>query len=187
MRTELAASLRGQWLAPGHTTAYAVDLGTGRVLFAHNASTPFVPASNAKLPVAFAALRRLGAGFRFQTEVLGAGTRAGRLWRGDLVLRGHGDPTLSSADLDTLASAVHAEGITRVTGWIGADESFFDTRRGAPGWKRGWVGIESPPLSALAVDRAAGWIARSPSVLAGRAFPSGATASRCLCRERCPS
>ena len=78
----------------------------------------------------------LSASFRFQTEVLADGTRAGRFWRGDLVLRGHGDPTLSSSDLDELAAAVRAEGITRVTGWIGADESFFDTRRGAPGWKR---------------------------------------------------
>jgi D-alanyl-D-alanine carboxypeptidase/D-alanyl-D-alanine-endopeptidase (penicillin-binding protein 4) len=170
LRAELAGSLRGEWLSPGRTAAYAIELRTGRVLFAHNAASPFVPASNAKLPVAFAALKRLGPSFRFQTEVMGAGTRAGRFWRGDLVLRGHGDPTLSGADLDALAAAVRAEGITRVTGWIGADESFFDTRRGAPGWKRGWVGIESPPLSALAADRAYGWPAMPPALLAAKAF-----------------
>ena len=79
LRTELAASLRGQWLSPGRTAAYAIDLRTGRVLFAHNASSPFVPASNAKLPVAYAALARLGASFRFTTEALGAGDRAGRV------------------------------------------------------------------------------------------------------------
>ncbi len=168
--TELAASLRGQWLSPGRTAAYAVDLDTGAVLFAHNASAPFVPASNAKLPVAFAALKRLGPSYRFQTDVAVTGIRAGGTWRGDLVLRGHGDPTLSSSDLDGLAGAVRAEGITRVTGWILVDESFFDTRRGGPGWKRGWVGIESPPLSALAVDRALGWPSAPPAVLAGKAF-----------------
>jgi serine-type D-Ala-D-Ala carboxypeptidase/endopeptidase (penicillin-binding protein 4) len=170
LRSELAASLRGQWLVPGRTAAYAVDLETGRVLFAHNASTPFVPASNAKLPVAFAALSRLGPSFRFHTDVLATGTRAGRIWRGDLVLRGHGDPTLAAADLETLAADVRAEGITRVTGWIGADESVFDGRRGAPGWKHGWVGLESPPLSALAVDRAAGWPSFAPALLAAKAF-----------------
>jgi serine-type D-Ala-D-Ala carboxypeptidase/endopeptidase (penicillin-binding protein 4) len=170
LQSELAASLRGQWLAPGRTAAYAVDLETGRVLFAHNAAAPFVPASNAKLAVAFAALSRLGPSFRFQTDVLGVGTRAGRLWRGDLVLRGHGDPTFGAGDLGALADAVRAAGITRVTGWIRADESLFDQRRGAPGWKRGWIGIESPPLSALAVDRADGWPAMAPSLLAAKAF-----------------
>ncbi len=170
LRDQLATALQGQWLAPGRTAAYAVDLRTGRVLFAHNAAAPFVPASNAKLPLAFAALRRLGPSFRFQTEVLGAGARSGAVWRGDLVLRGHGDPTLSAADLDVLAAAVRAQGVTRVTGWIRADESAFDTRRGAPGWKRGWVGIESPPLSALAVDRAYGWPKLSSSLLAAKSF-----------------
>lgn len=170
LRTDLAASLRGQWLSPGRTAAYAIDLRTGRVLFAHNASSPFVPASNAKLPLAYAALARLGASFRFTTEALGAGDRAGRFWRGDVVLRGHGDPTLAAADLDALAATVRAQGITRITGWIRADESVFDTRRGGPGWKRGWVGIESPPLSALAVDRAFGWPAKSPPLLAAAAF-----------------
>jgi D-alanyl-D-alanine carboxypeptidase/D-alanyl-D-alanine-endopeptidase (penicillin-binding protein 4) len=170
LREELSVSLRGQWLSPGRTAAYAVDLRTGRVLFAHNAHASFVPASNAKLPVAFAALRRLGPSFRFQTDVVGVGSRAGRIWRGDLALVGHGDPTLSGDDLAALARAVRAEGITRVTGWIRADESYFDQRRGAPGWKAGWVGLESPPLSALAVDRGLGWPAAPPAILAGRAF-----------------
>jgi serine-type D-Ala-D-Ala carboxypeptidase/endopeptidase (penicillin-binding protein 4) len=170
LRDDLAASLRGQWLSPGHTSAFAVDLDTGSVLFAHNASQPFVPASNAKLPVAFAALRRLGPSYRFLTEVLVTGERAGATWRGDLVLKGHGDPTLASTDLDRLAGSVRAQGITRVTGWVSVDESAFDTRRGGPGWKRGWVGIESPPLSALAADRALGWPAAPPAVLAGKTF-----------------
>jgi len=170
LRSELAASLRGQWLSPGRTAAYAVDLRTGKVLFAHNASSAFVPASNAKLPVAWAALLHLGPGFHFRTEVFGVGSRSGRIWRGDLVVRGHGDPTLSTSDLAGLAAAIRAEGITRVTGWIEADESFFDSRRGAPGWKWGFVGIESPPLSALAVDRAAGWPAAAPPLLAAKAL-----------------
>ncbi len=64
------------------------------MLYAHNASPPVVPASNEKVPVSWAALTRLGPGFRFRTEVLGAGTRVGATWRGDLFLKGYGDPTL---------------------------------------------------------------------------------------------
>ena len=187
LRTDLAASLRGQWLSPGRTAAYAIDLHTGRVLFAHNASSPFVPASNAKLPVAYAALARLGASFRFTTEALGVGDRAGRFWRGDLVLRGHGDPTLTAADLNALAATVRARGITRITGWIRADESAFDTRRGGPGWKRGWVGIESPPLSALAVDRGLGLALEVASAARRQGLPGGAARSRRLRGQRCPA
>ena len=88
----------------------------------------------------------------------------------DLVLKGFGDPTLATADLDELARDVEAEGIEHVTGRIRGDESFFDARRDAPGWKAGFLGLESPPLSALVVDRAKGWPRLSPPLLAARAF-----------------
>ena len=39
-----------------------------------------------------------------------------------------------------------------MTGRVVADESYFDARRDAPGWKPSYVGIESRPLSALSVD-----------------------------------
>ena len=57
-----------------------------------------------------------------------------------------------------------------MSGRILGDESFYDRQRGAAGWKQGFVGIESPPLSALVVDRAEGWPALSPPLLAARAF-----------------
>ncbi len=61
-------------------------------------------------------------------------------------------------------------GSRRVTGGIRGDESAFDKRRGAPGWKAYFVGGETPPLSALVVDRALGWPALSPPLLAARAL-----------------
>jgi D-alanyl-D-alanine carboxypeptidase/D-alanyl-D-alanine-endopeptidase (penicillin-binding protein 4) len=41
-----------------------------------------------------------------------------------------------------------------VTGRVLGDESFFDARRSGPGWKPSYYIDESPPLSALTVDRA---------------------------------
>jgi D-alanyl-D-alanine carboxypeptidase/D-alanyl-D-alanine-endopeptidase (penicillin-binding protein 4) len=166
----LSAALKGKWLSPGRTAAVAVDLRTGAVVYAHNARRPFRPASNEKLPVGWAALMRLGPDARFPTEVVGSGTRVGRIWRGDLVLKGYGDPTLSSERIGRLAQTLYARGIRIVTGGILGDETFFDARRAAPGWKRGFLGIESPPLSALVVDRALGWPASPPAVLAARAL-----------------
>jgi len=168
--TALAQALAG---SPTRTSAAAIDLDTGESLFALHASLPLLPASNEKLPVTFAALRELGAGFTFDTLVLGNGEQddAGT-WTGDLVLQGHGDPTLSAAALDDLATQVAASGIRRVTGRVVADEAYFDARRTGPGWRPWFYIAESPPLSALAVDR--GRVGRGtspdPALSAGVAF-----------------
>jgi D-alanyl-D-alanine carboxypeptidase/D-alanyl-D-alanine-endopeptidase (penicillin-binding protein 4) len=130
----------------------AVDLLTGRTLFARNPDLPLAPASNEKLVVAFSALTELGPGYRFHTAVLSDGQPVAGTWEGDIVLKGFGDPTLSSAGLKKLALQLKAQGIRRITGRIVGDESWFDTKRTAPGWKRGFFLNESPPLSALVVD-----------------------------------
>lgn len=171
---ELAAKLARTLSAPGlslrRTSALAVDLASGRVVFALNPSRALVPASNEKLPVSYAALVRLGPGYRFRTEVAGDGTLVDGTWRGDLYLRGFGDPTLTRWDLRSLAAQVRAWGIRRVAGRILGDESWFDDRRVSPGWKPWFLGDESAPLSALVVDRADGWPGRSPALSAARAF-----------------
>ncbi len=153
--TKLAAALHAPGIGPQRTGAMALDLVSGRVLFAHNSSVGFVPASNEKLPVTFTALKTLGPSFRFQTEVLGQGLLAADgTWVGNLVLKGYGDPTLSSARVQRLARRIRALGITHVTGMVIGDESFFDKLRTGPGWKPSFYLSESPPLSALVVDRA---------------------------------
>jgi D-alanyl-D-alanine carboxypeptidase/D-alanyl-D-alanine-endopeptidase (penicillin-binding protein 4) len=88
------------------------------------------------------------------------------------VLRGGGDPTLSTAGLRSLAAQVRAYGIRSVTDGIVADESYFDARRMVAGWKPSFFIEESPPLSALVVNRArvGRYITRSPALAAGTAF-----------------
>ena len=170
LTARLTKSLRSPYLALDRTGAIAMDALTGEVLYAHNASLPLVPASNEKLPVAWTALILLGPSYRFHTDVLGTGERTGATWNGDLFIVGNGDPTLDARDIGQLAKKVRAAGIRRVTGRIRGDESAYDSRRGAPGWKPYFVGGESPPLSALVVDRAQGWPALSPPLLAARAL-----------------
>ena len=168
----LTSALRAPGVSLGRTAAIAVDTSTGEILYAHNATRPVPPASNEKLPVAWAALERLGAGYRFSTVVRGDGERRGTTWRGNLVLVGRGDPTLTARDLEVMAATIAARGIRIVTGGILGDESAFDRRRDAPGWKHSFVGIETPPLSALVVDRAAGWPKHSPPLLAAKTLRS---------------
>jgi len=172
LRERLDRAITVTGVSRAQTGAFAFDLRTGRVVYGLNRSRSLAPASNEKLGVALTALDRLGPSYRIRTQVLGQGTRTGSTWNGRLVLRGFGDPTLTSADLRTLASALRSAGLRRVTGRIAGDESFFDKRRTASGWRASYYKNESPPLSALVVDRArvAGRTVDNPALAAARAF-----------------
>ena len=164
----LAKALTVPHVSPARSAALAVDLVTGKVLYGRNQSLSLAPASNEKLPLTYALLTTLGPAFRIDTEVLGEGQLEGTIWHGDLVLRGYGDPSLSTADLRVLARQVRAQGIRRVSGSIRGDETYFDARRTAPGWKASFYGDESAPLSALVVDRDRpfGILSREPALAA---------------------
>jgi D-alanyl-D-alanine carboxypeptidase/D-alanyl-D-alanine-endopeptidase (penicillin-binding protein 4) len=149
----LARALAVPHVATSRSAAFAFDLTTGTAVFSRNSDRSLVPASNEKLPITYAALASLGPDYRIETDVLGQGELVGSTWRGALVLQGHGDPTLSSADLTWLARQVRGSGVRRVLGPVVGDESFFDSRRTGPGWKPSFYINESAPLSALTVDR----------------------------------
>jgi D-alanyl-D-alanine carboxypeptidase/D-alanyl-D-alanine-endopeptidase (penicillin-binding protein 4) len=150
----ISAALKTPGVASKTSTAMVVEIPSGRVVYARNPDLSLQPASNEKLCVNYTALVVLGAGYRFPTELLGEGVRAGSTWRGSLVLKGFGDPSLTTADLNRLAGILWREGIRKVTGAIIGDASYFDADRTAPGWLPSFAGVESPPLSALVVDRA---------------------------------
>jgi D-alanyl-D-alanine carboxypeptidase/D-alanyl-D-alanine-endopeptidase (penicillin-binding protein 4) len=170
LAAKLAETIGGRGLDPARTSALAVDLRTGQVVYRHRDRLALAPASTLKVVVSYAALVRLGPRYRFATEVAGTGSPRGGLWQGDLYFVGGGDPTLRRRDVDALAAQLRALGIRRVSGRVVADETRFDRRRDAPGWPAGFLGPESPPLSALAVDRAAGWPDLGPAEAAGRAL-----------------
>jgi serine-type D-Ala-D-Ala carboxypeptidase/endopeptidase (penicillin-binding protein 4) len=172
LQQRLAQALYAGHVSPAASGAVVVELATGRTVFAHNATLPLLPASNEKLAVTYAALTALGPAFRIETDVLGQGEQAGSTWHGDLVLKGYGDPALSRGKLAALARQIASEGIARVTGRVLGDESWFDRRRTALGWKASFYITESPPLSALIVDR--GWnghrTEREPALAAAQLF-----------------
>jgi D-alanyl-D-alanine carboxypeptidase/D-alanyl-D-alanine-endopeptidase (penicillin-binding protein 4) len=172
LQIRLARALRVPHVAPARSAAVALDLASGTVLFQQNGNRPLAPASNEKLPLTYAALARLGPAFRIETDVLGEGEQDGTQWTGTLALKGNGDPTLSRADLGVLAAQVKDLGIRSVTGGVTGDESAYDTRRIVAGWKPSFFIDESPPLSALVVDRArvGRVVTRTPALAAATAF-----------------
>ena len=108
--------LRGP-LRTGVTGLFVADARTGQALFAVNADDPLNPASNVKLISTATALELLGADYRYPTRLLGQAPEAGVV-RGDVYLLGSYDPTLTTADLDDIAGAVAARGVTRIDGSI---------------------------------------------------------------------
>jgi serine-type D-Ala-D-Ala carboxypeptidase/endopeptidase (penicillin-binding protein 4) len=172
LQVRLAKALRVPHVAPARSAAVAMDLATGAVLFTQNPALSLAPASNEKLPLTYAALSNLGASYRIETDVLGDGSQDGILFDGSLVLKGGGDPTLSTAGLRSLAAQVRALGIRHVTGGVVGDESYFDTRRTVSGWKASFYIQESPPLSALVVNRArvGGFVTPTPALAAATSF-----------------
>jgi len=174
LSSALAHALRVPHVSLASTGAVVLDLDTGATIYSRNANLSLLPASNEKLAVTYAALTALGPDFTIETDVLGEGQQSGATWQGSLVLKGYGDPTLSSADLAALARQVRASGITHVTGSILGDESWFDSRRTALGWKAAFYIYESPPLSALIVDRGVvgRYTSHDPTLAAAQLFRS---------------
>jgi serine-type D-Ala-D-Ala carboxypeptidase/endopeptidase (penicillin-binding protein 4) len=172
LTTRLAQALAVPGYDKPSSAAIAIDLATGRTLFSRNPDLPLAPASNEKLTVTYAALRELGLTYRFRTEVYARGHQSGTTWVGDVILKGYGDPTLSSLQLARLAAQIRAAGITHIAGRVLGDESWFDSVRTAPGWKASYYINECPPLSALSVD--GGWydghIASEPALAAAGRF-----------------
>lgn len=164
----LVRKLARQMRAAGaHSSAYVVNTSEGETVFGWKQRTPRILASNTKLFTTAAALARYGSGGTLGTEVLGD-SRLGDdgVWRGDLYLRGGGDPTFGSrrfvtrhygrgATVEKLAALIEDTGIERVTGRVYGDESRFDSLRGGPESRYAtsiWVG----PLSGLAFNRGLG-------------------------------
>lgn len=126
-----------------------VSLDTGKTLFEQNAGKFFAPASNAKLYTSALALDLLGPDYRFTTSLYsGSRPSASGTLKGDLIIYGRGDPTLSMrfsggdyyATLDPLAGALARAGVRRVEGDLVADESFF---KGPPfGWGWQWDDLQ---------------------------------------------
>lgn len=118
-----------------------VDPASGDTIVAHNAGKLFMPASNQKLVTGAVALQLLGPDFRFSTTVAATGPIVDGELRGDLVVSGTGDPSVSDhmagdamVPLRAMADSLAARGVRRITGAVvpGAD-AFPDATLGF-GW-----------------------------------------------------
>jgi serine-type D-Ala-D-Ala carboxypeptidase/endopeptidase (penicillin-binding protein 4) len=126
-----AASLNGsskleKMLTPliGAADAVMVASPDGRILAAIHHNRLLVPASTLKLITALATLHCLGETYRFPTDFYGSP-------KGDLIVKGYGDPLLVSEQLDVIAHHLAGQ-VQRVRDLI-LDDSYFSHPIVVPG------------------------------------------------------
>ncbi|MFQ4142188.1 D-alanyl-D-alanine carboxypeptidase/D-alanyl-D-alanine-endopeptidase [Chlorogloeopsis sp. ULAP02] len=121
------------------------NLGSTETLYSRDAQKYFIPASNTKLLTTAAALTQLGANYRIRTSVYRD--------RDGLRVVGRGDPSLTDAQLTTLAKQVKQKGINEIKRLI-FDDSYFQGDIVNPSWQ--WEDLQSgdgTPINSLIVNQ----------------------------------
>lgn len=127
----------------------AKDIQTGDIRYACDMERQVTPASVLKTLTTATALELLGEDYRYPTSLEYDGELKERVIRGNLYIRGSGDPTLGSAHftpdrsrfspeqtrfLQQWVDAIKKAGIHTIEGAVIADESIFDTEGISPKW-----------------------------------------------------
>ena len=141
---ELRADLDRVFTAPIMARGvWGVDirsLDTGELLYQRDAGRLMMPASNMKIVTLAAAASVLGWDHRFTTTLETTAPIEGGVLKGDLIVRGGGDPSINSREgraaavLAEWTSALRAAGITKIDGRIIGDDNAFDDEGIGPGW-----------------------------------------------------
>jgi serine-type D-Ala-D-Ala carboxypeptidase/endopeptidase (penicillin-binding protein 4) len=154
------------------------SLDTGEHLFDLNAGRLMMPASNMKIVTLAAAADVLGWDYRFTTTLetsaaVDTGAGIGVL-RGDLIVRGGGDPTINTRDkraaavLDEWAAALQAAGIRTIDGRIIGDDQRFDDEGIGPGWAWDYLQFGyAAPVGALQFNENMATLTVRPAAQAG--------------------
>ncbi len=124
LRERLEEVLRDRPLGATRVGVEVMQASDGDVLFAHRADQPFNPASNTKMLTTAAAITFLGSDFRYRTGLYGPSPDADGVVRGDVVLRGSGDPSLTPSDLAEIAHDLNRRGIHEIDGDLFGDPRF---------------------------------------------------------------
>src|SRR5690348_13306933 len=130
-------------MAHAVTSFTLLDGRTGGSLYALHEKAGLAPASCQKTITAASAFYLLGTGFSYHTLLRYAGRISGDTLKGDLLVRGSGDPMLGSwrypstktaVVLQDWVRAVQRAGIRYIDGHVIGDASVFDTQMPPDGW-----------------------------------------------------
>ena len=126
------ARLAAAGIPAGAAAVVVKPLDGGALSWSANDRKPMNPASTMKLVTTYSALNLLGPAFTFRTEMLSEAPVLGEALRGDLYVRGGGDPKLVIEDLWLLVNRLRGFGIREIRGDVVLDKTFFEPLRHDP-------------------------------------------------------
>jgi D-alanyl-D-alanine carboxypeptidase/D-alanyl-D-alanine-endopeptidase (penicillin-binding protein 4) len=116
------------------------SLRTNETLYAFNARKLMMPASNMKIVTLAAAAARLGWNYSYETTIRAGGPIVDGTLRGDLIVSGSGDPSMTIADgiaarvFGDWTTRLKTAGIRAIDGRIVGDDNAFDDDELGFGW-----------------------------------------------------
>jgi D-alanyl-D-alanine carboxypeptidase/D-alanyl-D-alanine-endopeptidase (penicillin-binding protein 4) len=152
LESRLEAVLHSRGLAGARVGVLVVAQDDGRVLFQKEPDRPLVPASNQKILTAAAALSAWGPAHQFVTEVYASHAPDAQGGVGTLMLRGLGDPSLTSEQFWRLSADLRMRGVRRVSGGLLLDASSFDSVRWHPTWGKTSARAYHGPVASLSAN-----------------------------------
>jgi serine-type D-Ala-D-Ala carboxypeptidase/endopeptidase (penicillin-binding protein 4) len=133
-------------LANASYSFYIYDITKDTVLFQHNPKLSLVPASTIKVLTTATALEAVGGGVSFRTTLQYNGSiEAGHILKGNIFIKGGGDPTLGSNVyglryfMNRWVGAVKGLGVDSIYGAIIGDGDYFDYESSPLTWSYGEV------------------------------------------------
>ncbi|MBQ7528855.1 D-alanyl-D-alanine carboxypeptidase/D-alanyl-D-alanine-endopeptidase [bacterium] len=121
---------------------YVESLDNGRIIFSQDGGQAMVPASNLKIVTTATALSMLGPYYRLRTELRAPSPDEYGVIKGNLYLRGGGDPTTTppyddpnTAPYKYFIDKLKEAGVNTIEGDLVADDSAFNREFLPQGWK----------------------------------------------------
>ena len=111
------------------------SLDRQQVIYSRNSDRLFTPASNMKIFTSAMALKKVGPDYRFHTHLYTNGKIKGTVLKGDLYIKGFGDPSLVTEQMWILVNELKNLPLTKVEGNIIADNSYFEGQGKLKTWK----------------------------------------------------
>jgi D-alanyl-D-alanine carboxypeptidase/D-alanyl-D-alanine-endopeptidase (penicillin-binding protein 4) len=174
MRTNLDTIFNSPVMA---RSVWGVDIRsaeTGELIFSRNGDRLMMPASNMKILTLAAAAQNLGWDYRFRTILETTAPIEAGVLRGDLIVRGNGDPSINTRGnraaevFEQWAKALADAGIRSIDGRIVGDDQAFEDEGLGPGWS--WDYLEAgyaSPVGALQFNENVADLAISPGAVEG--------------------
>ena len=129
----IGKAIKSYKVPEGAISLVVQDIDSDVAVISLNPSTPRNPASSIKLLTTFVALDVLGPTYTWPTKLYATGSISEGVLKGDLVLKGYGDPFLVVEEFWKMLGDLRAMGVHTITGDLVVDDSHFSIPDSDPG------------------------------------------------------